>query len=166
LEREGHLVLSDWTVASVDRKQEETIERFSSESGEPAHKRLPISQWMNALDGHLGPSAVDAAVIAVSKMGPEAIPYLGRGLRARTATVRANTCRCLGVLGIDGADAVVGLRDTLSDESYEVRRAAAEALGCIGGQARVALADLRALAADPAEPVRTAATEAIERITR
>ncbi|MFM8387024.1 MAG: HEAT repeat domain-containing protein [Planctomycetia bacterium] len=121
---------------------------------------------MNVLDGHRGPSAVDAAVIAVSSIGEQAVPFLLRGLRARSSSVRASTCRCLGVLGPNGAPAVLDLAITLGDEDGVVRRAAAEALGSIGRRAGSALPDLEVLLGDPIDLVRSSAAEAIDRITR
>ncbi|MFM8279851.1 MAG: HEAT repeat domain-containing protein [Candidatus Limnocylindrus sp.] len=166
IERADRLIVTEWMSADLPREFEAPGDRFASSPGEPHYGRLSLSEWMNVLDGHRGPSAVDAAVIAASKIGVEAVPFLRRGLGARSARVRANTCRCLGVLGPNGESAVVDLAITLGDEDGVVRRAAAEALGNIGRRAGSALPDLEILLADPVDLVRSAAAEAIDRIAR
>src|SRR5262245_41503044 len=67
------------------------------------------------------------AVLALSRMGPEAVPELQKGLESKVTGVRSGSAMTLGLIGAAGRPAVPALEKVLKDDDAGVRQAAAQA---------------------------------------
>jgi len=98
------------------------------------------------------------AAEAAGRMGPEAIPVLGKALQSENGFVRRMSARALGQTG---AGAVPALIKAIEDEDRGVRLIAAQSLGGIGPDAKQAVPALTRALQDERYNVRTSATRAL-----
>ncbi len=102
--------------------------------------------------------------LALSKIGPAAIPYLRKALADGNTQVRRGSAFALGLMGGKASGAVPDLTKALADAEPVVRALAAEALGKIGQEASSAAADLRKTLDDQDAEVRVNAALALWKI--
>jgi HEAT repeat protein len=98
-----------------------------------------------------------AAVTAMGRLGPTAVPTLVEALGDRHSKLREGVIEALGAIG--GADAAAALGRTLTDDRSSVRQGAALALRRIGGAE--AVPSLRAALAHKDPTTRRSAAEAL-----
>jgi len=85
------------------------------------------------------------AAVALSRIGPEAIPPLVDALSGNEAGVRAAAASALGEFGTEAQPAIPALVAALRDDDLAVRSAAVVALGRIGPEAKAAVPALVAI---------------------
>lgn len=105
-----------------------------------------------------------ASVVALGKIGAEAVPSLVRALEDQDENVRAGAAVALGRIGTKAKDAVPSLIRALEDRSARVRENVAEALGEIGPDARLAVGALLLCLSDRDPFVNGKSAEALSRI--
>jgi HEAT repeat protein len=101
------------------------------------------------------------AAVALARIGPDAVPQLGKMLADEAETIRGGCALALGLIGPSARPAVGALTTALADRTSVVRFAAAQALGRIGSPARTALPALRKALADSDSSVRVGAAQAL-----
>src|SRR5947209_14146481 len=104
---------------------------------EKTYEGKTLQAWLAQLQDK-EPKQSLAAIDALLKVGPPAVPALGDALKGKEAALRRNAAYVLGELGPDAKDAVGALADALRDEDAGTRQYAAAALGRIGPDASAA----------------------------
>lgn len=110
------------------------------------------------------PLVRQAAAIALSRVGADALPELIAALDHEQADVRVEIANSIAQIGQDATSAVPTLVERLSDPSPIVRTQAAYALGAIGSTAKVAIPVLEKQLEDEDWSVRIAAAYALWQI--
>ena len=80
---------------------------------------------------HKNPKVRQTAVVALTKMGKDAVPVLIQALQDGSRGIRASAAGVLGQIGSGAVDAMPALIQVLRDQNPEVRQYAAGALGHI-----------------------------------
>lgn len=135
------------SIAPPTGRIDEAFERsrfLQSPAGQVGAPAELVDRWFRP------PSVQDTAAYSLSRLGPEAVPYLIECLADRDEQVRARAARALARIGPEARQAVSALVVALQDPSQEVRRQAAEALGQIGPEARAAIPALVRVLREPA----------------
>jgi HEAT repeat protein len=105
-----------------------------------------------------------AAVNALVRLGPDAVPVLLQLTRAREADVRLRGITCLAEAGVKPEVFVPRLIELLDDGNILVRRQAIATLGSFGPAAAQAEGPLRKIVASPQDLAHDAAGEALRQI--
>src|SRR5438067_1387202 len=114
--------------------------------GQPrAQEKAPdpksIQAWLRQLGDEDAKKSL-AAIDALIRTGPPAVPALGRALKSKKPAVRRNAAYVLAEIGPGAREAVAALGAALQDPDREVRRNAAETLAEIGLDAKEAVPGL------------------------
>lgn len=104
------------------------------------------------------------AVVALSRIGADAVPELQKALDHKTPSVRARAAFTLGLIGSAARAAVPALIKSLKDADASVREGAAEALGRLANAGRPGVPALQAALEDADPSVQTEAAVALWRI--
>jgi HEAT repeat protein len=121
----------------------------------------PVRALVPALADGENPGRRNAALEALTRFGPAAVPVLVEASHDADVDVRKQAVDALAAIGAPAA--ALRLVELLADGDPNVRAAAAEALGAIG--AREAVEKLQARVADDAEPlVRLSALRSLARL--
>lgn len=123
-------------------------------TGRPANEAAPHLVRMLG-DGH--EDVPYRAVVALSALGPPAVPFLVGALGHKQAAVRRGAAESLGRLAAKGKDAVPALAAALKDNAPQVRAESARALRAMGPSAAAAAPALTQALADKESAVHAAA---------
>jgi HEAT repeat protein len=104
------------------------------------------------------------AAVALSRIGPDAVPELQKALNDDSYAVRAGAALALGLIGPASRPAVLALAGKLKDPEALVRTAAAQALGRIGSLARAGVPALRTSLTDKDASVQVEAALALWKV--
>ncbi len=158
---------------------------------EPEYQGKPLSYWTARLNGNdqrlrksaakvlatMGPDAEGAipdlekalqdkltcalAADALGKIGPPAVPVLGRALQDKDENVRTVAAKNLEMIG---AASVPAVQEALEHQNHRIRATAAKVLRNIGPAAKDAIPALEKLLDDPQERVQDMAKAALKKI--
>ena len=103
------------------------------------------------------------AIVALTRIGPEALPALQHGLTSDNGGIRSGVALVLGRLGPMARPAVPALIKAVTDADTSVRQLAVQALGRIGVEARAAVPTLIKALEDKDAAVRVEAVWALWR---